>query len=645
MDVGGGMYLIIAVAALASVLACWLAWRLFPLLGNANEPLMRRVQQLANALSSLNERSDTERKQLLAKVDDLSKVVARLNERSDTDLKKILGEIGRQQETLDWVVGKIERFDARVDTDLKSLMSPQAGNLEGQPVIAARKAEGAMEVEPLVQPTASSGLRLVGAGEPSATLAAGDGNRPRILFALAHPGFLRNFADVVEHLARHASVHVHFAKQHRTISLDDYRIPVAPGREVTCSFGQASSQVDQDAAAANAVRLLRDVLAYSRAEYRMAEDNYNRFGSLQKGGADLRNVIAVLQQAALDLPAEARVHAAEWLARQESRLAPASEAQRLIACVKPDLVVVSPYVNFAAREVDVVKAAKARGIPTVLAVASWDNLTNKGVIKVLPDYVAVWNSHMATEAVELHAVPSERIWVTGATVFDPWFKRRPTRDRESFCRAAGLDPRQRILVYMCSSESIAGPDEYRIVRHWMDGLDGARLEEVRSANIVVRQHPMNLAGWQQAGNVGLGRAAIWPASPRHPTTEEGRAEFYDTLFHADAIVGLNTSAMIEAAILRKPVLTFRGHAAEGSQTGNQHFKYLASRGPVIEASGLGEHVEQLCAVMTGKSEHERRCNEFISDFVRPNGPETSASSLLARRLLEIIDTKMLEAAQ
>jgi hypothetical protein len=342
------------------------------------------------------------------------------------------------------------------------------------------------------------------------------------------------------------------------------------------------------------------------------------------------------------LSAEAKQDVAVWLEGWENEIAPRKYAVELVDRTDPDVVVVSPYVNFGSREVDFVKAARARGIPTVLAVASWDNLTNKGVAKVQPDYVSVWNRHMAREAMELHGVRSERIWITGSPVFDSWFGRQPSRDRATLCDALGFDPRFPILAYMCSSESIAGPHEDVIVRQWTSAIGRAEQDRLRGANMLVRPHPMNLERWRERVAASMehaqsgrpGRAIVWPRKPKHPTTEEGRADFYDTLFHADAIVGLNTSAMIEAAILRKPILTFRGHSAETTQTGNQHFKYLTDNGLVIAADNLDSHVAQLASVLADPEQYRGRCDAFVADFIRPLGITTNASAVLARHLLE-----------
>lgn len=60
---------------------------------------------------------------------------------------------------------------------------------------------------------------------------------------------------------------------------------------------------------------------------------------------------------------------------------------------------VTPLVDFVSYQIDYVKTAKRLGIPVSMAVASWDNLTNKGTVNVQPDQVIVWNNEQKREVV------------------------------------------------------------------------------------------------------------------------------------------------------------------------------------------------------------------------------------------------------
>jgi hypothetical protein len=461
--------------------------------------------------------------------------------------------------------------------------------------------------------------------------------RPLVLFGMAHAGFFRNFEGAIAGLlARGVDVHVHFSKRHHTITMDDYRLPAADANgRLTCSFGEAHRVAP---GARESVRLLRDIVLYSRSQYRGAADLRARFSDSQKPSVLPEWLQAFLRTMLGRAPAVLKDVAERLLRRIDESIPPEPSAVALLDAIKPDYVIVTPLVNFASKEVDLVKVARRRRIRTLLAVASWDNLTNKGLIKMCPDHVAVWNTHMAREAMELHGVSPERIWITGATVFDSWFGRQPSRDRETFCRALGLASDAPLIVYLCSSRSIANGEQI-VIKEWLRAIraPNAALE---SAGVIVRPHPMAAESWAKWTDVdqpsGWSRwrgAVLWPLRPKHPTTPESRADFFDTLYHADAVVGLNTSAMIEAAILGKPVLTFLGHALAGSQTGNLHFRHLADGGGVLYANDMNEHVQQLSAVLERPHGSVEACDRFVADFVRPLGRDVSASATLVAFIL------------
>ena len=88
-------------------------------------------------------------------------------------------------------------------------------------------------------------------------------------------------------------------------------------------------------------------------------------------------------------------------------------------------MLVSPLVGLGFVESDYVRAAAELGVPTVLVVASWDNLTNKGLIRDVPTLTIVWNEMQVEEAVRLHKIPEERVIPVGAHSFDHWFSWEP----------------------------------------------------------------------------------------------------------------------------------------------------------------------------------------------------------------------------
>jgi hypothetical protein len=294
-----------------------------------------------------------------------------------------------------------------------------------------------------------------------------------------------------------------------------------------------------------------------------------------------------------------------------------------------DLVVVSPLVDAASPQVDWLKAARAAGIPTALAVASWDNLTNKGLFRYQPDRVFVWNETQRREAVRYHGARAEDVVITGAPVFDRWFGRTPSRTAAEFRRAVGLSSDRPYVLFTGSSPFIAdAAEETDFVRRWIQSLRESPSRSVRELAVLVRPHPYKAQYEAAAALRDLEHVAVWPRGAYNPADEGGREDFFDSIWHASVVVGINTSAMIEAAIIGRPVLTVP--AFSRTQEGTLHFHYLLAEhgGPVIAAATLDEHVAQLAATLEHPEEAVARGQSFVASFVRPCGLSEPATDRL-----------------
>src|SRR5207245_1818109 len=147
-----------------------------------------------------------------------------------------------------------------------------------------------------------------------------------------------------------------------------------------------------------------------------------------------------------------------------------------------------------------------------------------------------------------------------------------SRSRDTFCAELGLDPARPLLLYACSSKFIA-PDEIRTVRRWIDRVRAARDPLLREASIVVRPHPANPQPWAQEGIEERGRTIVWPPRGAKPTATQAKRDYYDSLFHAAAVVGINTSALVESAIVGRPAYTLLEPELQGAQEGTLHFAH------------------------------------------------------------------------
>ena len=316
----------------------------------------------------------------------------------------------------------------------------------------------------------------------------------------------------------------------------------------------------------------------------------------------------------------------------ETCLAPPSHVEAFLAEQDPDVLLLAHLLPIGTTHADYLRAARRLGIRTVFPVRGWDNLTNKGLLRDAPDRVLVWNDLQAKEARELHRIPEENIRLTGAPLCDPWFDRQPSRTREDFCRDVGLRADRPIVLYVCSSGFVAR-NEVDFVRGWIERLR-ARGEPFAGAGFLVRPHPLNAAQW---ADVDLGKGArVWPRFGEAPHDEASRDNYFDTLYHSDAVVGINSTAQIESAIVGRPVHTILADEFRETQQGTLHFHYLKADefGLLHVARTFDEHVEQLAAALRGEGDDGRN-ERFLERFVRPLGLDRSASAQVADEIEQL----------
>ena len=324
-----------------------------------------------------------------------------------------------------------------------------------------------------------------------------------------------------------------------------------------------------------------------------------------------------------------------WLTRLESAIPVSRRLTHFFSTHRPDAVIVSPLVDAASDQVDAVRAAQWLGIPAVAAIASWDNLTNKGQLRVQPDMVTVWNEEQKREAVTLHGIEPARVEITGAQLFDRWFERRPSQSREQFCAMVGLPADREILLYTGSSVFIApSAVEAPFARRWIAALRASSDPLVANAAVLIRPHPFNVEGWQATDFSDLGPVAIFPNARFTPSADAARAHFFDSLYYATAIVGVNTSAMVEAAILGKSVLSLMTGDFAATQQGTLHFQYLLPEngGFLRVARSFDEHVTQLTDALGNPDISRAQTQSFVRSFLRPRGLDVPCTPVLADAL-------------
>ena len=296
--------------------------------------------------------------------------------------------------------------------------------------------------------------------------------------------------------------------------------------------------------------------------------------------------------------------------------------------MKPDLLVLTPLIVLKTCQLDLARAAMELGIRNVFGVASWDHLSSKGELTFQPQQVIVWNEVQKREAVDLHHQRPDRVLVTGSQVFDDWFVKTPSTTRAEFCERVGLRADRPLLLYVCSALLEGSAPESEFVLRWARHLRESGHPVLGECGILVRPHFKRGDEWKSVSFEGLGNIVCWPPTGAVPDDALSKTDYFDSLYHSAAVVGLNTSALIEGGILGRPVHTVLLPEFRDNQEGTVHFKYLLD-GPnaLLRATrSLADHAGDLAATLSGRHVDPHRSARFVKAFVRPGAADVPATT-------------------
>ena len=456
---------------------------------------------------------------------------------------------------------------------------------------------------------------------------AGSGSRLRVLLLMWSVNYDRLFeAALRELLARGHAVHVAFEVDKDGLSGDTRLFESLRAEHPHLSWSVVPKRRRPLRAWwRRRLRLTLDLLRYLEPEY--ADAHALRKRALGRAPRPA----SALARTPLARSTHARRAVTAVLRAAERSLPPDPAVSAFVHDVAPDLVAVTPLVMLGSAQGEFVRAAHVAGVPTAFLVASWDNLTNKGLVHDKPDLTIVWNEAQRQEAIALHALPADRVVATGAHSYDHWFDWTPSRSRDELAAELGLDPARPLLLYACSSPFIA-PAEVDAVRRWVERIRAAADPLLREASIVIRPHPANPQPWADAAIDEAGRTIVWPPEGTKPTDDQAKRDYYDSLVHADAVVGINTSALVESALVGTPSYTLLEPELRDVQEGTLHFAHLTA---LHVARTPAEHELQLLEACRGSDVRER-AQAFVRDFLRPRGLDRPAAPLLVDELEALV---------
>jgi hypothetical protein len=449
----------------------------------------------------------------------------------------------------------------------------------------------------------------------------------KILFAALHNGNYRNIDSVVEELAGRGHEIYLGAERQDSMFGGQPIVERLAAKYRNIAFGPTPTREPDTLFLASKMRLGGDYLRYLHPTY--PRGSGLRLMALERTPT---GIVRACASPLLDHEPGRRVMR-RTLDAIDRAVPPSPAIERFLDEQRPDLVVITPLIGLASTsQPDLLRSALARRIPSAVMVWSWDNLSSKAIIRDVPDALLVWNDTQKSEATVMHGVPGERVVVTGAQCFDRWFDRPPSRCRTEFTHRAGLADERPYAMWVCSALLPASPREPEVVLRWVAQVRASSDPRVRDVPILIRPHPAradewNSVDWRRFGNITL--------FGRVPVDDEARADYFDSLYYAGAVVGITTTAFLDAAIVGRPVMAFHADDLSYEHEDSVHFQYLlkVEGGLLTMAASLEEHVGQLAVMLEGPPAYVmERQRRFVEAFVRPRGMDVPATGVVVEAL-------------
>ena len=198
-----------------------------------------------------------------------------------------------------------------------------------------------------------------------------------------------------------------------------------------------------------------------------------------------------------------------------------------------------------------ISAARRRGIPCAAVIDHWTNFARRFVDEsgaaLFPDAVFV-PDETALQIAIAEGVPPQLLRVFGHPHFVDARSYVPPGTRNSFWRGVGVRTERPVIVFLSDSLTETAGGAAEAVREFgyteMDTLERVltALGEAQNASLVIRPHPKERQE----------KFAAFRADPRVSVLAD--APLWDLLGHADHVIGMFSSALVEAAALGKRAL-------------------------------------------------------------------------------------------
>ncbi len=253
---------------------------------------------------------------------------------------------------------------------------------------------------------------------------------------------------------------------------------------------------------------------------------------------------------------------------------------------QPDIVFLAHL--FGDVEIAMLREAKRRKIKSIGLINSWDKLTSRCLLRILPNWLIVPNEITKKEAIKYHDAKNETIFVSGPPQFD-LYKKVLFTPREKFCKSLGIDPLKKIILFCPIGRAFSDTDWDTIETlngFFESGLLGSNV------HIIVRFPPNDTV--EIKDNMSKDRFSFIIPGIRFSSVRgvdwdmnfNDLQSLADNIYHSSLVICPPSTMSIDAAILNKPVINIDFSAVESNSFyktprpfyGMSHYKNILQHG-------------------------------------------------------------------
>ncbi|QQG45467.1 MAG: CDP-glycerol glycerophosphotransferase family protein [Candidatus Sungiibacteriota bacterium] len=334
--------------------------------------------------------------------------------------------------------------------------------------------------------------------------------------------------------------------------------------------------------------------------------------------------------------------------RVVAKISVSSSLSPLFQEIKPDLVFATSLTEWTF-DVPILLAARSYGATTAASVRMWTNLGPTSFLLFHPDHLILQNEFLKDMAVRFNFFPKNRIHVTGFPYFD-WFKTdQSLPSREEFCRALGIDPRKRCILYADSGIGDLGRD-LAFVELFGKLVQNGRLP--KDLVMIFRPQPY-YAGAAEAlkelrsrrfDSVVVDFVNTTNLKYPDPTIDRGNINsFINAMRYSEMLITPGGAILLEAAVFKKPMVVTAFDAAPDVPYWKSFARFydgtafywtdLITTGGVRAVSSPKEFERTISKYLKNPSLDEKGRECLRSRFLGPQ--DGRATELLAQVLLSL----------